>query len=85
MGEPMIDLRAEFAKLCAEMPAGDAGETAYEETLGLAVLRLVRRTRGHHAGFSRQQLPEVAPPTMDCPFMMSVTALSLEHPTRSSH
>jgi hypothetical protein len=73
---PDLDLRAEFAKLCADMPAGEAGEAAYKDTLGLAVQRLVRRTRGHQAGFSTRSMQEAAPPVLDCPFMMSVEVLS---------
>jgi hypothetical protein len=75
---PDLDLRAEFAKLCADMPAGDAGEGSYEDTLGLAVHRLVRWTYGHHAGFSTRQVNEVALPALDCPFMMAVAALPFD-------
>ena len=79
---PDLDLRAAFAKLCADMPAGEAGEAAYKDTLGLAVQRLVHRTRGHQAGFSTRPMQEAAPPVLDCPFMMSVVALA---PARSGH
>ena len=75
---PDLDLRAEFAKLCADMPAGEAGDAGYEDTLGLAVQRLVRRTRGHQAGFSTRRMQEAAPPVLDCPFTMSVVALGPE-------
>ena len=75
---PVLDLRAEFAKLCADVPAGDAGGTAYEETLGLAVQRLVRRTRGSQASFSTHPWDESGAPAPDCPFMVSVLALSFE-------
>jgi hypothetical protein len=75
---PDLDLRAEFAKLCADAPAGDAGGAAYEETLGLAVQRLVRRTRGHRAGFSTRAVHEAGSPALDCPFMVSVATLSFE-------
>ena len=82
---PVLDLRAEFAKLCADVPAGDAGGAAYEETLGLAVQRLVRRTRGSQANFSTQLMDETEAPETDCPFMMSVMALSFESLAQSLH
>jgi hypothetical protein len=75
---PDLDLRAEFAKLCTDMPAGDAAEGSYEDRLGLAVHRLVRRTYGHHAGFSTREVNEVASPALDSPFMMSVAALPFD-------
>ena len=82
---PNLDLRAEFAKLCADVPAGDAGGAAYEETLGLAVRRLVRRTRGPQAGCSTHQVDQTETPETVCPFMMSVMALSFESLAQSLH
>ena len=80
-----LDLRAAFAKLCADAPAGDAGGATYEDTLGLAVQRLVRRTRAPQAGFSTRPLREAGPPETDCPFMVTVTALSFESMTQGFH
>lgn len=73
---PVLDLHAEFAELCADVPAGDAGGAAYEETLGLAVQRLVCRTRGPQPDFSTHPVNGAGSPMLDCPFMMSVMALS---------
>ncbi|MBE7201366.1 MAG: hypothetical protein INR70_26680 [Parafilimonas terrae] len=75
---PDLDLRAEFAKLCADAPAGDAGGTTYEETLGLAVHRLVGRTRDTRAGIPTRPLHQVGASLADCPFMVSVMTLPLE-------
>jgi hypothetical protein len=73
---PDFDLRAEFANLCASTPAGEAGGTTYEETLGLAVQRLVRRTRDTQAGVPTHPAHEIRP-AADCPFMVSVMTLAL--------
>ena len=70
-----VDLRAEFAKLCAAAPAGEAGGTAYEEKLGLAVERLVGRTRDSRSGIPARPLHESGLSAADCPFMVSVMTL----------
>ena len=72
-----FDLRAVFAKMCADAPAGDAGGTAYEETLGLAVERLVGRTRDAQAGLPMRPLHALGS-AADCPFMVSVMTLPFE-------
>jgi hypothetical protein len=80
-----LDLRDAFAKLCADRPAGDAGGVAYEETLGLAVQHLVRRTFGHRAGFSAHPIDGTGSPALDCPFVMSVAVLSVAHAAQCLH
>ncbi|GJE14109.1 MULTISPECIES: hypothetical protein [Methylobacterium] len=75
---PDFDLRAEFAKLCADTPAGEAGGTAYEETLGLAVERLVGRRRDTSAGTPTRPLHAFGSSSADCPFMVSVMTLPFE-------
>jgi hypothetical protein len=72
---PDIDLRTAFAQLCADMPAGDTDEAAYEETLRIAVQRLGRRTRGHRVDVAPRPLAGIGSAEPDCPFMISVTAL----------
>lgn len=75
---PDVDLRAEFAKLCAAAPAGEAGGTTYEDTLGLAVERLVGRTRDTRAGSPTRPLHEIGFSAADCPFMISVLTLPFQ-------
>jgi hypothetical protein len=75
---PGFDLRAEFAKLCADQPAGDADEVAFEETLGLAVQRVLLRTQGQRLGSPTVPPLEGDQPAMNCPFMVSVMALSFQ-------
>ncbi|MCJ2072100.1 hypothetical protein MKK75_25425 [Methylobacterium sp. J-030] len=75
---PEPDLRAAFAKLCADMPAGDTGEASYEETLRIAVRRLGRRSHGLGAAVATPALSSVGTLEPDCPFMISVAALSRE-------
>lgn len=70
-----VDLRAEFARLCAAAPAGEAGGTTYAEKLGLAVERLVGRTRDSRIGIPPRPLSENGLSTADCPFMVSVMTL----------
>ena len=78
-GEPMsdFDLRAVFAKMCADAPAGEADGTPYEATLGLAVERLVGRTRDSREGLPMRPLHALGSPA-DCPFMVSVMTLPFE-------
>jgi len=73
---PEPDLRAAFAKLCADMPAGDTGEASYEETLRVAVQRLGRRSRGRGSNIPTRSVSSVVTMEPDCPFMISVAALS---------
>lgn len=75
---PGLDLRAEFAKLCADMPAGDADGATYEETLGQAVHRVISGGRGHRAEVSTATPYESDPAAIDCPFMVAVMALSAQ-------
>lgn len=71
-----LDLRAEFAKLCADMPAGEADGATYEETLGLAVRRVMSGAHGRRAEALAPASCEADLLAMDCPFMVSVMALS---------
>jgi hypothetical protein len=73
---PEPDLRAAFAKLCADMPAGDTGEASYEETLRIAVQRLGRRSHGLCADRAAPFQSGARPTEPDCPFMISVAALA---------
>jgi hypothetical protein len=41
------DLRAVFARLCADEPAGDVGDVSYETALAFAVRLLMRRSLLH--------------------------------------
>ncbi|MCJ2052459.1 hypothetical protein [Methylobacterium sp. J-070] len=75
---PNVDLRTEFARLCAAEPSGEADGTTYEEVLGLAVQRLVLRTRDTRCGRAPRPRYEHGSPANDCPFMVSVMTLPFE-------
>jgi hypothetical protein len=81
---PDLDIRAAFAQLCADMPAGDTEEAAYEETLRIAVQRLGRRPRGHRVDVATLPLPGLGSAEPDCPFMISVAALPGGRPHHSA-
>ena len=78
-----FDLRTAFAQLCADMPAGDTDEAAYEETLRIAVQRLGRRTGGHRVDLTTRPLSNIGSTAPDCPFMISVAALPIGRPHHS--